>query len=252
MRILILEDEIPAKKKLAYYLTNFFGESVVLESSRTVNGAIELLEKNSDYNLILSDIKLLDGNSFDVFRSTETLAPIIFCTAYDEHLLEAFQTNGIAYVLKPYQENELQLALKKFEKIFQPQLLKKDIFKQLQETLETRDNNYKKRFAIKKNDGIKLLNASDITLIQASGDFCKVFDSNGHLHSISKSIGILIKELNPKYFFKINRSQIVGIEHIERIEPYSNNRLALNIIGLKEYAITSSSTTKEFRIWLES
>lgn len=252
MRILILEDEIPAKKKLVHYLTTFFGESVVLDSTRTIKGGLELLEKNPDYNLILSDIKLLDGSSFEVFRSVEMLTPIIFCTAYDEHLLEAFQTNGIAYILKPYQENELHLALKKFEKLFQPQLLEKGIFKQLQEALDTRGETYKKRFAIKKNDGIKLLDASDITLIQASGDFCKVFDSNSHLHSISKSIGVLIEELSPKHFFKINRSQIVGIEHIERIEPYSNNRLALKIKGVKEHAITSSSTTKAFRIWLES
>ncbi len=252
MRILILEDEIPAKKKLVHYLTTFFGESVVLEITRTVKGGIELLERNSNYNLILSDIKLLDGNSFDVFREVETEAPIIFCTAYDEHLLEAFQTNGIAYILKPYQENDLQSALKKFEKLFQPKILEKDILKQLQEALDTRDKNYKKRFAIKKSDGIKLLDVSNIGLIQANGDFCKVFDSNGHLHIISKSIGVLIEEINPKHFFKINRSQIVGIDHIEKIEPYSKNRLAININGGKEHVITSTSTTKEFRIWLES
>lgn len=252
MRILILEDEIPAKKKLVYYLTTFFGESVVLDSTRTIKGAIELLGRNSDYNLILSDIKLLDGSSFEVFRKVKTLSPIIFCTAYDEHLLEAFQINGIAYVLKPYQEKELQLALEKYEKLFPPKMLEKDIFKQLQEALDTRDKNYKKRFAIKKIDGIKLLDASDITLIQASGDFCKVFDSSGHLHSINKSIGILVEELNPKQFFKINRSQIIGITHIEKIEPYSGNRLAIIIKSQIERVITSTSTTKEFRLWLES
>jgi len=252
MRILILEDEIPAKKKLAHYLTTFFGDSVVLNSTRTVKGGIELLENNLNYDLILSDIKLLDGNSFDVFRKVETQVPIVFCTAYDEHLLEAFQTNGIAYILKPYQEIDLKSALKKFEKLFQPKMLEKDIFKQLQEVLDTRDKNYKERFAIKKSGGIKLLDASNIGLIQANGDFCKIFDSKGHLHTISKSIGVLMVELNPKHFFKINRSQIVCIKHIERIEPYSKNRLALNIKGLKEHAITSTSATKEFRRWLES
>jgi len=252
MRILILEDEIPAKKKLVSYLNTFFGESVVLESSRTVKGGIELLEKYPDYDLILSDIKLLDGNSFEVFSKVETQAPIIFCTAFNEHLLEAFQTNGIAYILKPYQENDLQTALRKFEKLFQPKILEKDIFRQLQEVLNFKDENYKKRFAIKKIDGIKLLDASQISLIQANGDFCKILDSEGHLHSISKSIGVLVEELNPKHFFKINRSQIVGMEHIEKIEPYSKNRLALSIKGLKEHTITSTATTKEFRIWLES
>ncbi|MEX0273389.1 MAG: LytR/AlgR family response regulator transcription factor [Flavobacteriaceae bacterium] len=252
MHILILEDEIPAKKKLVKYLIDYFGESVLLDSTRTVKGGIELLAENPHYNLILSDIKLLDGNSFEVFRKIETQTPIIFCTAYDEHLLEAFQTNGIAYILKPYQENELRSALEKFKKLFQPKMLEKGIFKQLQKLLSAKDGTYKKRFAIKKRGGIKLLEASQISFIQANGDFCKIFDSNGHLHSISKSIGVLVGQLNPKYFFKINRSQIVGIKHIERIEPYSKNRLALHIKGLKQHAITSTSVTKEFRIWLES
>ncbi len=252
MRILILEDEIPAKKKLVYHLTNFFGDSVVLDSVRSIKEGIESLKNNPEYNLILSDIRLLDGNSFEVFKNTPTLTPIIFCTAYNEHLLEAFQTNGIAYVLKPYQEHELQSALKKFEKLFQPKVVEKSIFNQLQIALDKREENYKKRFAIKKSNGIKLIETSDIGLIQASGDFCKIFDHNGQLHSISRSIGILTKELNPEQFFKINRSQIVGMAYIEKIESYSNNRLALYIKGLKEHVITSSTITKEFRIWLES
>ncbi len=252
MRILILEDEIPAKKKLVHYLNTFFGDEVILEYARTVKGGIELLEKNPDYNLILSDIKLLDGNSFEVFHKVETQTPIIFCTAYDEHLLEAFQTNGIAYILKPYQENDLRSSLRKFEKLFQPKILEEDIFKQLQELLNSKGQNYKKRFTLKKRDGIKLLEVCQISLIQANGDFCKIIDADGRLHSISKSVGVLAEELNPKHFFKINRSQIVGMGHIEKIEQYSKNRLALGIKGVKKHVITSTSKTKEFRVWLES
>ncbi|NAS13851.1 LytR/AlgR family response regulator transcription factor [Poritiphilus flavus] len=252
MRILILEDEIPAKKKLVKYLVDYFGESVILESSRTVKAGIELLEENPDYDLILSDIKLLDGNAFEVFSQVDTKAPIIFCTAYDEHLLQAFQTNGIAYILKPYQEDELKQSLRKFERLFQSKTPEKGIFKQLQEALKDKGGSYKKRLAIKKRDGIKLLEVSQISLIQANGDFCKLFDSNGGLHSISRSIGVLNNELDPKHFFKINRSQIVGIAHIEKIEPYSKNRLAIRLKAHKEHLVTSSSVTKDFRIWLEN
>lgn len=252
MRILILEDEIPANKKLVAYLTDFFGESVFIESVRTVKGGIAALNKDLNYNLILSDIKLLDGTSFEVFQEVDTQIPIIFCTAYDEHLLKAFQINGIAYILKPYRKKDLEAALKKYQILFEPKMLAKDIFKKLKEVLDAKDENYKKRFAIKKRDGIKLLEATQIRLIQANGDFCKIIDSEGHLHSISKSIGVLVEELNPKHFFKINRSQIVGIGHIEKIAPYSKNRLALSIKGIKEHAITSTSTTKEFRMWLEN
>ncbi len=252
MRILILEDEIPANKKLVAYLTNYFGESVFIESVRTVKDGIELLNNDSNYNLILSDIKLLDGASFEVFQKVETKIPIIFCTAYDEHLLQAFQMNGIAYILKPYQKKDLEAALKKFQILFEQKTLDKDIFEKLKEVLDTKNKSYKNRFAIKKREGIKLLDASQISLIQANGDFCQIVDSKGFLHSISKSIGVLIQELNPKHFFKINRSQIVGIEHIQKINPYSKNRLALSLKGIKEHAITSTSATKEFRKWLEN
>ncbi|MFK7813655.1 MAG: LytR/AlgR family response regulator transcription factor [Maribacter sp.] len=252
MRILILEDEIPANKKLVSYLTDFFGESSFIKSVRTVKDGVVVLNKDSNYNLILSDIKLLDGTSFEVFQKVETKIPIIFCTAYDEHLLEAFQINGIAYILKPYQKKDLEVALEKYQTLFEPKMLEKDIFKKLKDVLDTKDENYKKRFAIKKRDGIKLLDATQISLVQANGDFCKIFDSEGQLHSISKSISSLFEELNPKQFFKINRSQIVRMQHIEKIEPYSKNRLALKLRGLKEHTITSTATTKEFRIWLEN
>ncbi len=252
MRILILEDEIPANKKLMAYLTDYFGESAFIESVRTVKDGIEILGNSSNYDLILSDIKLLDGMSFEVFQEIETKTPIIFCTAYDEHLLQAFQINGIAYILKPYQKKDLEAALKKFQLLFEPKILDKHIVQKLRDVLSNTDESYKKRFAIKKSGGIKLLDTSQISLIQADGDFCRIIDSEGYLHCISKSIGVMAQELNPKHFFKINRSQIVGMEHIEKIHPYSKNRLAINLKGTKEHVITSTSTTKEFRKWLEN
>lgn len=252
MRILILEDEVPAKKKLVSYLTGFFGEFTRFECARSVKEGIEFLEKDGDYHLILSDIKLLDGTAFDVFGKVTTKTPIIFCTAYDDHLLQAFQSNGIAYILKPYQKRDLEVALEKFEVLFEPKILKKDMFHHLKEVLESNRENYKKRFAIKKKDGIQLLETTQIGLIKANGDFCQIVDSNGLWHSISKSMGTLEKELDPKQFFRINRSQIVGIDHVKKIVPYTKNRLALKITGVKENVITSTSTTRDFRVWIET
>lgn len=252
MRIFILEDEVPAKKKLVSYLMDFFGEATRFDCARSVKEGIEFLQANQDYHLILSDIKLLDGTAFDLFGKVTIKAPIIFCTAYDEHLLEAFQSNGIAYILKPYQKRDLESALEKFEVLFEPKVFKKDMFYQLKEALESNLENYKKRFAIKKRDGIQLLETSQIVLIQAHGDFCQIVDSNGLRHSISKNMGTLTKELDPKQFFRINRSQIVGIGYIEKIIPYAKNRLALKITGVKENAITSTATTRSFRLWIES
>ncbi|NHF57811.1 response regulator transcription factor [Flavobacteriaceae bacterium TP-CH-4] len=251
LHILLLEDEIPAFQKLIAYLTDFFGEAFSHEHVRTVKEGITLLRGMTNYDLILSDIKLLDGTSFEIFHQIETKTPIIFCTAYDEHLLEAFQTNGIAYILKPYSRRDFDRALQKFKDLFEPQSLTSEIFEQLRNVLDTKEERYKKRFAIKKKEGIKLLETVTISLIQAQGDFCQIIDHDGKLHSISKNIGTLVSELDPKTFFRINRSQLVHILHIEQIAPYSKNRLALKMKGAKEHAITSSSVTKEFRAWLE-
>lgn len=250
-RILILEDEVPAKKKLVSYLMDYFGESTQFDHSRTVKDGIGLLRKSEPYDLILSDIKLLDGSAFEVFEEVATQTPIVFCTAYDEHLLQAFQSNGIAYILKPYQKKDLDEALLKFETLFTPFSVEKNLLHQFRDILESNRKSYRKRLAIKKKEGIKLLETSQIGLVQAQGDFCQIIDSDGVLHSISKSIGILAKELDPKQFFKVNRSQLVGIRHIEKIVPYTKNRLLLGIKGVKERIITSTSTTKDFRRWLE-
>ena len=252
MKILIIEDEIPAKEKLAIYLRNYFGPSLELHAIRSVNEGIELLSSDENqYNLILSDIKLLDGSAFEIFSRVESKTPIIFCSAYNEHLLEAFKVNGIAYILKPYTENELKDALLKYENLFQSFKLESSVFDHLQVVLRASSNKYKTRCAIKKNDGIQLIEDAQISLIQASGDFCRIIDAEGGLHSTSKSIGMLHQELNPASFFKINRSQIININHIEKIRPGSKNRLIVIMTGVKEHPITSSAKTKEFRQWLE-
>ena len=250
MRILILEDEIPASKKLIAHLSDFLKSPFSFDSGRSVEEGLKLLGTQS-YDLILSDIKLLDGTSFEIFHKVETKTPIIFCTAYDEHLLEAFRTNGIAYILKPYSKRDFENAMEKYQTLFESRFYEKDIFKQLGEVLETKNKSYKKRFAIKRKEGIKLLQAADISLIQAKGDFCSITITQGKIYSITKSITSFSAELNPKSFFRINRSQIINIDHIEKIESYSKNRLALKMNGVKDYVITSSAITKEFRKWLE-
>ena len=250
MRILILEDEIPASKKLIGHLSEILDEPFTFDTGRTVAAGLKLLAHNH-YDLIMSDIKLLDGTSFEIFHTIETKTPIIFCTAYDEHLLDAFRTNGIAYILKPYSTSDIERAMEKYKTLFQSGLHEKYVFNQLREVLESKNRSYKKRLAIKKKEGIKLLQTADISLIQANGDFCSITEAKGKLYSISKGIASISEELNPKAFFRINRSQIVHIEHIEKIEPYSKNRLALKLSGVKDYVITSSAMTKEFRKWLE-
>ncbi|QVY64145.1 LytTR family DNA-binding domain-containing protein [Polaribacter sp. Q13] len=254
MNILILEDEIPAYQKLTKCLNSFFDIKITHDWGRSIVDGKKFLKENS-YDFILSDIQLLDGTSFDLFNNSKIEAPIIFCSAHDDYLFQAFNTNGIAYILKPYSQTDFDKAIHKYQSLFNKgdyNPLNNSTIDALKSALQEEYTTYKKRFVIKKASGIQLLNAIDIALVSASGDFCLVIDKDGKRHTISQNLGSMYLQLNPKKFFKINRSEIVNIDFIEKIESHFKNRLLISVKQHKEKVMTSSSTTADFRKWLES
>lgn len=254
MKILILEDEIPAYQKLIGCLDVFFDVKITHHWARTITDGMQFLEENN-YDFILSDIQLLDGLSFDLFRKTQITSPIIFCSAHDEYLFEAFKTNGIAYILKPYSQKDFDSAIQKYQSLFKQgdyEALNTTTIDNLKSALQQEYNSYKKRFVIKKKTGIQLLNTVDISVVIASGDFCIVIDKAGKRHTISQNLSTTLSQLNPKKFFKINRSEIVNIDFIENIEPHFKNRLLITIVNYSDKLMTSTSNTSEFRKWLEA
>ena len=254
MNILILEDEIPAYQKLIKCLDLYFDVKISHDWGRTIIDGENFL-KEKTYDFILSDIQLLDGISFDLFNKIKIEAPIIFCSAHDDYLFQAFNTNGIAYILKPYSQDDFDKAIHKYQALFNKgdyNTLDTSTISALKSALQEEYTTYKKRFVIKKASGIQLLNAVDIALISASGDFCLVIDKDGKRHTISQNLGSIYQQLNPKKFFKINRSEIVNIDFIEKIESHFKNRLLISVKNHKEKVMTSSSTTSDFRKWLEN
>lgn len=253
MKILILEDEIPAYNKLVSFVNDYFEDKTHLDWARSIADGKTLLQENK-YDFILSDIQLLDGRSFDLFNDISIDAPIIFCSAHDEYLFQAFNTNGIAYILKPYTQSDFKKAIEKYQSLFQRgdyNSLNQQTITELKSALKAESNNYKKRFVIKKAKGIQLLNVSEISKIEASGDFCIAIDAKGKRHNISQNLGTIHQQLHPNKFFKINRSEIISIDSIVNIESHFKNRLLITITGIKDKAMTSSSTTSDFRKWLE-
>lgn len=254
MKILILEDEKPAYNKLLTCLQNYFKSPISHDRVGSNTEGKKLLLKNK-YDLILSDIKLLDGISFDLFDEIQTNTPIIFCSAHDDYLFRAFNTNGIAYILKPYSQDVFNKAIDKYQNLFNKGIysnIDSNTISELKNALNNENKNYKKRFVIKKPEGIELLNTKDIALIQAEGDFCIATDYKGNRFIISNSLTNTLNLLDPKYFFKINRSEIVNINFIKNIKPHTKNRLFIYLVDTNISVLTSSNTTSGFRKWLES
>lgn len=253
MYILIIEDEIPAFEKLCNHLKITIGSDFRYDWARSNSELHHFLKKNS-YQLIISDIQLLDGISFEVFETVNVRTPIIFCSAYDEYLFKAFQSNGIAYILKPYTQSDIAHALSKFKTLFQAAqsiAIPIKVFSDLKDVINNKSISYKERFVIKRKKGIHLLETDVIVLIEAQGDFCKLIDMHGKTHLYSLNIGGIYDLLDPSKFFRINRSQLVQLQYIQTIENHFKNRLLLTLAHHKEKVMTSSTTTANFRLWLD-
>src|SRR3954471_12768514 len=117
MKILIVEDEDLAVKKLQKTLAAVDQDANVVGIADSIKGTVEWLQQNDTPDLILMDIELADGQSFEIFNLTDVKSPVIFTTSYDEYALKAFKVNSVDYLLKPVQPEELQAALNKFKKM---------------------------------------------------------------------------------------------------------------------------------------
>ena len=252
MNILIIEDEQIAGEKLKGYIGKYVSADASVSWVRSVSESYELLSKPNTFDIIFSDIELLDGNVFSVYEKVDVKCPIIFCTAYDKFVMKAFETNGIAYLLKPYNEEQFLDSWKKYQVLFDKKenTVSNDILDELKKIVNSAKTDYKTRFTIKKSNGVFLLSVSDIVLIQSHGDFLLAFDNNKNKHVINQSVSNIVEMLDPRKFFQINRSEIVNVDFIQKFETHFKNKLCISMVGLKDLVYTSSSRTPEFRTWL--
>lgn len=254
MNILVIEDEQLAGEKLQSYIHKYISDAVHIVWLRSVSEVRSFLKTDKKIDLIFSDIELLDGNVFAVYESMKIKCPIIFCTAYDQFILKAFKTNGIAYLLKPYNEEQFREAWKKYQLLFNKEddgELSEQLINELKLIVKSKGSDFKSRFTIKKSNGIFLLAVSEIIYFQSQGDFILAVDQKRNKHVINQSLSKVLSSLDPSQFFQINRSEIVNVEYIEKFEIHFKNKLVISLRGVDEVLYTSSSRTPEFRNWIE-
>lgn len=251
MKAIIIEDEKPAARRLQRLLSELkFDASIMLHS---VEESIDWFQKNEHPDLIFLDIQLSDGLSFEIFDIIEVKSAIIFTTAYDEYALQAFKLNSIDYLLKPIDDEELEKAVKKYQK-FKPEKEKisvdfEDIKKLLVNPLE---REYKKRFTAKVGQHLKIINADEVECFYSEnkGTYAATIDGRNYL--LDTTLENLDSELSPKLFFRVSRKFYVNINHIKDIISYTNSRLQIKLNTFTEQEIiVSRERVKDFKLWLE-
>ena len=113
MTIIIIEDEVKTAKALGQLILSIRPDAQILSYIQSIDGAVSYLLENDQPDLIFMDIQLADGQCFEIFKNVEVLSPVIFCTAFDDYAIDAFKSNGIDYVLKPFSRDSISQALKK-------------------------------------------------------------------------------------------------------------------------------------------
>lgn len=252
-KILIIEDEIPARKKLKRFIEELDLSAKIIAELDTVQSGVDFLNAHKP-DLILSDIELLDGNVFEIYRQVSITCPIIFTTAYNQFWMDAFDGNGIAYLLKPFSKERFQKAWDKFLLLRNSRTEEQDTIANLTRLIQQNfsEKSYKKRFTINTHQGIYFLETESILFFEANEGLVFAYDRQGKKHSLTESTLKEIEEfLNPSDFFRVNRSELIHKPYIEKIERYNKNTLAIKLKGYETYLKTSQSQTAAFREWVE-
>jgi DNA-binding LytR/AlgR family response regulator len=249
MKVVVIEDEPLAAEKLCDFIRRYNPQVTILSVLTSIKEAIRYFRAHPSPDLIFSDIELLDGNAFRIFERVQTPCPIIFTTAYDQFLLPAFDKNGIGYLLKPLEYEKFIAAMRKFEQLQRSFTLSSDLLHELKTTLA--QPKYKERFVIKARGGIYLLETRQVVYIQIQDEIPFAYDEKGAKYPLNENLNQLEKALDPLLFFRINRSEIVNIHFIEKLEPYFHDRLTVRLKHLNVALISSINRTPELRRWIE-
>jgi two-component system, LytTR family, response regulator LytT len=254
MKILIVEDEELAVKKLQKTLAAVDATAEVVGISDSIKTTVEWLNENPQPDLILMDIELCDGQSFEVFNLTEVKSPVIFTTSYDEYALKAFKVNSVDYLLKPIQKEELQAALNKYQKLQSNSNSKNEIsieslVKELQQKLQPKE--FRKRFLVKHGQKLVSIEIDEIAYFYSDGrlNFFKTNDNKKFV--VDYTMDELEDMLDPEKYFRISRSFYVSVNSIDKIDDYFGNRLILQLKpAVDKEALVSREKVTDFKKWM--
>ena len=211
IKVLIVEDEYLNTVHLKTLLQESSYDIQILEVIDSVKNLVPFLE-NNEVDLVFLDIHLSDGVSVDCFDKIGVGIPVIFTTAYGEYIADSFKVDNIGYLVKPIKAKELYESIEKFMSIKNVSL-----------------GEYKERFVIKYASRLLTIPVDKISFFHSNGGvaYINVFDNKKYI--ISDSLNKLEESLNPRMFFRVNRSYIVSMKAVSDIKSHANQRLELKV-----------------------
>lgn len=251
MQIVIIEDEKVTAEHLAASIIQLTEMGTVITQLRSVEESISYFKHNPAPDLIFSDIQLGDGLSFEIFSAVSVASPIIFCTAYNEYTLNAFKTNGIDYILKPFTDETLRLALSKYRNL--RQMLSGDLnqqFNTLMQAFSNKSPEEAQTLLIYHKEKILPVKINEVALFHIETEVCHMLTFSGTTYYPNKTLDELEK-LVGQGFFRINRQYLVNRKAIVHASNYFSRKLLIQLsISFASEITVSRERTPLFLKWL--
>lgn len=250
MKVVIIEDEKPAARRLSRMLSELDIEPFTMLHS--VEESVNWFYNNEHPDLLFLDIQLSDGLSFEIFEEVEVKSAIIFTTAYDEYALKAFKLNSIDYLLKPIDSDELESAINKFKQFQLNDTGNNFDLEQLKMLVAPSQKNYKKRFTVKIGQHLKMISVDAIECFYSENKATHIHTIDNRSYLIEDTLDQLESKIQPETFFRVSRKFVVNINAIKDIIAYANSRLKIQLQSYNESEIiVSRERVKDFKNWLE-
>lgn len=249
MKTILIEDEKPASDKLRKILREVAPEVEIIAEATTVAAALDLLADRSDeIELIFTDIKLKDGLSLEIFEKHPVHVPVIFITAYDHYALDAFRANGVDYLLKPIDRQAVEQSINKLRALTKKETLPANGLEQVLKAYLQKD--YKSRFMVKVGEHIRSVRTEDVSFFYAEGRTAFIVTTSKARYVVDYKLETLEELLDPKSFFRANRTYIINIEAIKDVVIYSTTRLRIvPTVDWHDEIVVSREKVAAFKDW---
>jgi len=251
MKVLIIEDESKAARELAKILLRLDDTIAVVSIIVSIEHALLWFKSNPQPDLIFSDVQLADGLCFDIYKEIQIECPIIFCTAFDEFMTDAFETNAISYLLKPINEDQVEKALYKFKTLKQS-FQKNENQNKISNLIDQLKSPFKKSLLLNQKEKIIPVQVKDIAYIFLEKNAVNITSFNGQRFYMTMPLDEMERLLDPFLFFRANRQFLVNRNAIQSVERYFARKLIVRLsMNTPETIIVSKARTTEFLKWLE-
>lgn len=251
MQIVIIEDEKVAARDLITTIKKLQPQSVIVAQLTSVKEGLRFFEQHGPVDLIFSDIQLGDGLSFEIFTSLPIDTPIVFCTAYDEYALHAFKTNGIDYILKPFTDDAVLSAMKKYETLTGKSQSDHIKYQEILKILSQNQEEIPATVLVYYQNKILPIKTSHVALFYLEHEIAHLVTFDGKIYHYPNKSLEEIEQQAGRNFFRTNRQCLLNRDAIVDISNHLSRKLTVNIsVPFKDVITISKERTPLFLKWL--